>query len=113
LQALNVYADQLSQGLRPQAAQLTFYVRQGGDDDGLGQVSAELPSYGSLGPLFYAFGLISEEELRQGAGSVSGRSEPRLLFFTLPSVLACSCQDACRAAPTRQLVPRQLIPSLL
>ncbi|KAL4858162.1 hypothetical protein ACK3TF_001655 [Chlorella vulgaris] len=75
LKALNVYADQLSQGMRPQPAQLTFYVRQeGSEDDVLGQVSAELPSYGSLGPLFFAFGLISEEELRQGAGSVDGRT---------------------------------------
>lgn len=89
-----MYADQLSQGLRPQAAQLTFYVRQGGDDDGLGEVAAELPSYGSLGPLFYAFGLISEEELRQGAGSVSGRSERRPRVCLRPTRLP-SCLLAC------------------
>ena len=37
------------------------------------QVAAELPSYGSLGPLFFAFGLITRDELRQGAGACSGQ----------------------------------------
>lgn len=101
-----MYADQLSQGMRPQPAQLTFYVRQeGSEDDVLGQVSAELPSYGSLGPLFFAFGLISEEELRQGAGSVDGRSEwamAGLGFAVLCcSVLCCSvlCFANAKSAP--------------
>ena len=32
------------------------------------RVDAELPPHGSLGPLFLAFGLITAEELRAGAG---------------------------------------------
>ena len=36
-QILNVYADQLSQGLLPEAAEVTFYVRRGEGED-LGQV---------------------------------------------------------------------------
>ncbi|KAL4436733.1 hypothetical protein ABPG75_003872 [Micractinium tetrahymenae] len=75
LKVLNVYADSLSQGLRPEAATVTFYVRRGEGDDGLRQVTAELPSYGSLGPLFFAFGLITQEELRQGAGACSGQGK--------------------------------------
>ncbi len=40
-QALNAYADQLSQGLRPQPAKLTFYVR-GGEGEGLTEVGGLL-----------------------------------------------------------------------
>ena len=32
-------------------------------------IRAELPAYGSLGPLFLAFGLITAEELQAGAGN--------------------------------------------
>lgn len=133
LQALNSYADQLSQGLRPQAAKITFFVRSG-EGEGLvevrtryglpaqgrgrgvagpfkveevrgpwqapapghrhrrrccrgaqrrprppthlcssfPQIPAELPPYGSLGPLFYAFGLITREELKGGVGAHGG-----------------------------------------
>lgn len=39
-QALNAYADQLSQGLRPQAAKLTFYVR-GGEGEALTEVGGQ------------------------------------------------------------------------
>ncbi|PSC70243.1 hypothetical protein C2E20_6326 [Micractinium conductrix] len=76
LKTLNVYADSLSQGLRPEAAQLTFFVRREGEE-GLTEVSAELPSYGSLGPLFFSFGLITQEELRQGAGACGQGKDDR------------------------------------
>ncbi|EFN55586.1 hypothetical protein CHLNCDRAFT_52409 [Chlorella variabilis] len=94
LKALNVYADQLSQGLRPQAAKLTFFVRQESEDEALGQISAELPSYGSLGPLFFAFGLISEEELKQGAGAVSSADDRDLAAWlreTVDEAVRCDC----------------------
>jgi len=37
------------------------------DGEHLTRIDALLPSTGSLGPLFYAFGLITEEELKAGA----------------------------------------------
>lgn len=41
----------------------------------LAQIPAELPAYGSLGPLFYAFGLITQEELKRGFGACGGEGE--------------------------------------
>ena len=41
----------------------------------MARVDAELPPHGSLGPLFLAFGLITPEELRMGAGEVGGEGE--------------------------------------
>ena len=66
-QALNAYCDDVASGRRPAAARLEFFVREA--DGVLGRVEAPLPAHGSLGPLFLAFGLITEEELRQGAGT--------------------------------------------
>lgn len=40
MQILNVYADQLSQGLLPEAAEVTFYVRRGEGEE-LGQVRGQ------------------------------------------------------------------------
>eukprot|EP00887_Chlorella_sp_A99_P008131 scaffold12.g8131.t1 len=70
LKALNIYADQLSQGLRPEPARVEFYVREAGGGGGLARVAAELPAWGSLGPLFLAFGLITEQELAEGAAAL-------------------------------------------
>ena len=60
---------------------ISFWVRE---DDSFVKIEAELPSHGSLGPLFYAFGLISDEELRQGYGSydAGGRVKFRLQSTT-------------------------------
>lgn len=47
-------------------------------------VEAVLPSYGSLGPLFYAFGLITREELEQGIGNYdqgTGSTSPRCFWI--------------------------------
>jgi len=68
VQALNAYCDDVASGRRPAAARLEFFVRDEADGV-LGRVDAPLPAHGSLGPLFLAFGLITEEELRQGAGA--------------------------------------------
>lgn len=103
LKALNVYADQLSQGLRPQAAKLTFFVRQESEDEALGQISAELPSYGSLGPLFFAFGLISEEELKQGAGAVSSADDRDLAAWLRETV-----DEAVRTADQHDSLKRMI-----
>lgn len=51
--------------MSPRSATCEFFVKDG---DRLGRVEALLPSTGSLGPLFYAFGLITEEELQAGTG---------------------------------------------
>ena len=78
-QALNAYADQLSKGLRPEPATLTFHVRQEGGAGGGGAVllpvAVDLPPHGSFGPLFHAFGLISGEELASGAWAGPGGSD--------------------------------------
>lgn len=66
--------DQISAGRVPVASTVVFYVRDatavaganGANSDGLARVEALLPASGSLGPLFYAFGLISRDELDAG-----------------------------------------------
>lgn len=57
---LNAYVDDIAKGTSPNPAKLEFYVRDAG---ALVKREAELPGHGSLGPLFYAFGLISVEAL--------------------------------------------------
>jgi len=87
LKALNVYADQLSKGLIPDPARLEFYVKQG---EGIfSQVLTSLAGTASLSPLFYSFGLITEEEaLRdaRGVASFTGASDGRDLFEWLSAV---------------------------
>ncbi|GLI69251.1 hypothetical protein VaNZ11_013828, partial [Volvox africanus] len=61
LQVLNAYVDDLAKGLSPPPARLEFYVREAG---ALMKREAELPDTGSLAPLFFAFGLITAEELQ-------------------------------------------------
>ena len=60
--------DHLSRGMRPPAAKVEFFVKDGAV---LTPIRADLPAYGSLGPLFMAFGLITQEELAAGVGSCS------------------------------------------
>lgn len=61
LKQLNSYADLVSQGERPSAVRLEFYIRE------VSGVFARIDSYlteeGSLGPLFRAFGLLTEAEV--------------------------------------------------
>jgi hypothetical protein len=72
VQVLNNYVASLTQGEYLTSTYITFWQNEG---NALSRVDAELPAYGSLGPLFHAFGLISAEELRSGAGSyISGTS---------------------------------------
>ena len=67
LQVLNGYVAELGQQRGRASVSLSFYILE---EQGLRRVEAELPDHGSLGPLFHAFGLISWEELRAGAGIV-------------------------------------------
>ena len=66
VQVLNNYVASLTQEQHIDAGRVTFWLLDGAS---LSRVDAELPGHGSLGPLFHAFGLISDEELRSGAGS--------------------------------------------
>ena len=68
MQRLNAYVDEVRRGARVQPSSVDFWVIE---DGRLTKITAELPYYGSLGPLFYAFGLISTEELQAGAGAYS------------------------------------------
>lgn len=63
LKVLNSYIDTLSKGEVPSSSRLEFYVKDG---QYLNRIEAYLPSHGSLAPLFFAFELISEEELKEG-----------------------------------------------
>jgi Domain of unknown function (DUF4460) len=65
LKALNSYVEQVARGITPRSASVEFWVKDG---ESLSRIDALLPSTGSLGPLFYAFALITEEELQAGAG---------------------------------------------
>jgi hypothetical protein len=83
LQLLNSYVDELQRRGKVQTATVNFWVIE---DGRLTQLSAELPGYGSLGPLFYAFNLISADEMQSGAGSY--------ISSTLPLHLLTSCDSA-------------------
>ena len=65
-QVLNAYVDALGRGGAPAGARVEFWVPEAG---ALARLEADLPPHGSLGPLFYAFGLISAADLRSGAGT--------------------------------------------
>ena len=76
-QVLNGYVDELGRGAAPGGVRVEFWVLEAG---ALSRVEAHLPPHGTLGPLFFAFGLISAEDLRSGAGTYAtgGRLSPRL-----------------------------------
>lgn len=57
--------EQVARGITPRSQNVEFWVKDG---ERLLKVDALLPSSGSLGPLFFAFGLITEEELQAGTG---------------------------------------------
>lgn len=65
LKALNSYVEQVARGITPRSTSVEFWVKDG---EHLTRIDALLPSTGSLGPLFYAFSLITEEELKAGTG---------------------------------------------
>ena len=75
-QLLNRYVDELQRKGRVQPSSVQFWVLE---DGRLTQIRAELPGHGSLGPLFYAFGLISADELQSGVGSYNDGKLPALL----------------------------------
>lgn len=65
--------EQLGRGLAPGGVRLEFWVRESAAPAAaLSRVAVELPASGALEPLFFSFGLISEDELRAGLASASG-----------------------------------------
>ena len=87
MQLLNVYADQLAQGHAPSPTRLEFYIRQG--DGHFSHITADLPSTGSLSPLFFAFALISEEDVRKDLSSAAAATtDSRDLYEWLSQVAA-------------------------
>eukprot|EP01025_Chloroclados_australasicus_P055430 TRINITY_DN670_c0_g1_i1.p1 TRINITY_DN670_c0_g1~~TRINITY_DN670_c0_g1_i1.p1 ORF type:complete len:580 (-),score=66.70 TRINITY_DN670_c0_g1_i1:565-2304(-) len=68
LKILNRYVDEIldkRRGNGDESTVVEFYVKE---ENEIYSLKAELPGYGSLGPLFFAFGFITEEELQQGRG---------------------------------------------
>ncbi len=90
-QALNSYVEQLARGSSPPSTTLEFWVKDG--EQRMARIQALLPASGSLGPLFYAFGLITEEELRSGTGGREDVSDVNFLQW-----LQATVNDALRIA---------------
>lgn len=94
-QLLNVYVDDLAKGLNPASARLEFYVRDAG---ALVRREAELQANGSLAPLFYAFGLITVEELHAADPYAT------VLDTNFVSWLSETVQEAVRTAEQHELL---------
>jgi len=93
LKALNSYIDALTRRMLTSmdSRTLVFYVREG---DEMEKITAELPANGSLGPLFYSFGLITKDELLDGQGSYGGQDDDTNFLEWLQETV----QDAVRTA---------------
>lgn len=88
-QNLNSYVEELSKGRTPRPCHVEFFVREGSN---LRRVEASLNHSGSLGPLFYAFGLITADELQYSEGT-SSANDTNFLGWLREQV-----QDAVRTA---------------
>ncbi|KAK9861347.1 hypothetical protein WJX84_007981 [Apatococcus fuscideae] len=107
LKVLNSYLDELASSSHSHAAQVTFWVKTA-DGAGCEKVDAKLPAFGSLGPLFYAFGLISQEDLRNGSGCLTdgvqdGRNVVAWLGETVVQALEAAIQHTARQKAIRAL----------
>lgn len=90
VQILNSYVDDLSRGNEVTTSQVEFFVEE---DKQLIHIVAELPSYGSLGPLFYAFGLITAEELSKGVGAYHGGTSCLVVYMQSRHTLVCTINN--------------------
>lgn len=95
LQLLNAFVDDLAKGLSPSPAKLEFFVR---DSGALVKREAELQASGSLAPLFYAFGLITVEELHAADPAST------VLDTNFVSWLQETVQEAVRTAEQHELL---------
>ncbi|BDA42157.1 hypothetical protein COCOBI_03-0420 [Coccomyxa sp. Obi] len=99
LMLLNSYVDELQKRGKVTSATVKFWVIE---DGRLTQITAELPTYGSLGPLFYAFSLISADELQSGAGSyISSQDSTDFLEW-----LSYTVKEALRATHQHESMKR-------
>ncbi|KAK9817188.1 hypothetical protein WJX72_010816 [[Myrmecia] bisecta] len=102
LKLLNNYVDELTRGGFTSSASVEFWVKE--DGGLLTKIQAELPAYGSLGPLFYAFGLISSEELRSGIGTYERGEDNRSFLHWLSETVA----EAVRTADQHELLKKDI-----
>lgn len=77
LQKLNNYVDELAKQRQPKPATLEFFVRDG---TRLKPLKAQLTPSGSLAPLFFAFGLMSADDLAN-EGGVSSADDTNFLAW--------------------------------
>ena len=92
--------DELQRKGRVQPSAVQFWVLE---DGRLTQIRADLPGHGSLGPLFYAFGLISADELQSGIGAYNDGALPSAL--ALHCVLLPYCSEQCSISSPLYTVP--------
>ncbi|KAK9846014.1 hypothetical protein WJX81_008468 [Elliptochloris bilobata] len=105
LKLLNGYVDALGHGARVDGARMEFWVLEAG---ALAYLEADLPPHGSLGPLFYAFGLISAEDLRSGAGTyATGQGDTNFLLW-LSETVASAVRTAEQHEVLKQAVRAEL-----
>lgn len=97
MQLLNSYLDDLAKGRTStsRATKLVFHVKDGVS---LRRVEATLPASGNLLPLFYAFGLITADELTADS-SFSAAADTDFLVWLQGQV-----QEAVRAAEQHDLL---------
>lgn len=96
---LNVYVDSLARRDTPNPARLEFYVRESGE---LLKRQAELPSSGSLATLFFAFDLISVDQLR-ASGPNAAVADTNFLAWLHETV-----QEAVRTAGQHEDLKKQV-----
>eukprot|EP00983_Pelagomonas_calceolata_P052537 1142877-Pelagomonas_calceolata.AAC.8 len=76
-QRLNNYVDELAKNRQPKPTTLEFFVRDGTQ---LKRLQAQLTPSGSLAPLFFAFELISADDLAN-VGGVSSADDTNFLAW--------------------------------
>ena len=95
MQVLNTYLAEISEQQPCQRADIEFWLRET-TTESCAKLRATLPAHGSLGPLFYACGLIDKSQLQQGLGShiQGGETLPFMLPCLIIDVLGSSDADS-------------------
>ncbi|KAK9858382.1 hypothetical protein WJX84_005474 [Apatococcus fuscideae] len=111
LKVLNNYLDQLSASTCSASSYVTFWVKVP-HNTGCQKVDAQLPAFGSLGPLFFAFGLISQEDLRNGSGRLAGGGDDKRSFVGWLGEAVAQALEAAEQHTGRQQAIRALSSSI-
>jgi hypothetical protein len=95
----------------PKPAVVEFFIKGDGSTGELRRVEARLSSAGNLGPLFFAFGLITQEELHRDAdgglfGTGRGSSSAEDVNFL--SWLRGQVQEAVKTAEMHEMLKLQV-----